>query len=102
IHQRASRAGSGNDAAAKGARKLKTQALVLMAAGAPDRAAQMAARQYEAADNMTDRQGALMVLAGLETPERTDKLLDFHNRYRGNEQVIDKWFAIQAQSLHPK
>src|SRR5690606_9909902 len=43
-----------------------------------------------------------MVLAGLDTPERAHKLLDFHNRYRGNELVIDKWFAIQAQSLHPK
>ena len=53
------------------------------------------------ADNMTDRQGALMVLAGLQTPERTHKLLDFYNRYRGNALVIDKWFALQARSLHP-
>jgi aminopeptidase N len=42
-----------------------------------------------------------MVLAGLQTPERTGRLLDFYNRYRGNDLVIDKWFAIQAQSLHP-
>jgi aminopeptidase N len=43
-----------------------------------------------------------MVLAGLDTPERTHKLLDFYNRYRGNPLVIDKWFALQAQSLHPQ
>jgi len=101
MHARASAAGSGQGAAAKGARKLKSQALVFLAAGAPDKASAMAAAQYEAADNMTDRQGALMVLAGLQTPERTHKLLDFYNRYRGNDLVIDKWFAIQAQSLHP-
>jgi aminopeptidase N len=101
LHERASALPSTLDAAARGARKLKTQALVFLAAGSPQRAAEMAAAQYDAADNMTDRQGALMVLAGLKTPERTHKLLDFYNRYRGNDLVIDKWFAIQAQSLHP-
>src|SRR5690606_4071750 len=100
-HARASGASKGADAAAKGARKLKTQALVFLAAGAPERANALAAEQYDSATNMTERQGALMVLAGLQTPERTNKLLDFYNRYRGNELVIDKWFAIQAQSLHP-
>ena len=51
---------------------------------------------------MTDRQGALMVLAGLQTSERTKKLIDFYNRYKGNDLVIDKWFALQAMSLHPQ
>jgi aminopeptidase N len=88
-------------AASRGARKLKTQALVYLAAGASGCAAELAAEQYDGADNMTDRQGALMVLAGLQTPERTGKLLDFYNRYRGNPLAIDKWFALQAQSLHP-
>ena len=101
LHERATAVGSGQDAAAKGARKLKTQALVFLAAGAPGQANAMATAQYDAAETMTDRQGALMVLAGLRTPGRTHKLLDFYNRYRGNDLVIDKWFAIQAQSLHP-
>jgi len=101
LHERASGVRYGMDAKARGARKLKTQALVYLAAGAPELAARMAAAQYDAADNMTDRQGALMVLAGLQSPERTHKLLDFYSRYRSNALVIDKWFAIQAQSLHP-
>jgi aminopeptidase N len=101
LHARASGAISGQDAAAKGARKLQTQALVFLAAGAPERAGAMAAAQYDAAGTMTERQGALMVLAGLRTAERTHKLLDFYERYRGNDLVVDKWFAIQAQSLHP-
>ena len=89
-------------AAAKGARKVKTLALGLLAAGDPGLATELAAQQYDRADNMTDRQGALMVLAGLNSPERTGRLLDFYNRYRDNALVIDKWFAIQAMSFHPE
>jgi len=101
LHARASGASSSMDSAARGARKVKTQALVFLAAGNPGRAAEMAAAQYDAADNMTDRQGALMVLSGLQSPQRTHKLIDFYNRYRGNDLVIDKWFSLQAGSLHP-
>ena len=86
---------------AKGARKVKTQALIYLAAGAPQEAATRAAQQYDTACNMTDRQGALMVLCGLDTPERAAKLADFHARYAGNALVIDKWFSLQAGSLHP-
>jgi aminopeptidase N len=100
LHARACAVPYDLGAAARGARKLKTQALVFLAAGVPGQAAEMATEQYERADNMTDRQGALMVLAGLETPERTHRLLDFYQRYRSNPLVIDKWFALQAQSLH--
>ena len=101
MHGRAGGISGGADAAARGARKVRTQALIYLAAGAPESAAEMAAAQYDAAANMTERQGALMVLAGLETPARGKYLLDFYDRYRGNPLVIDKWFAIQAQSLHP-
>lgn len=102
LHRRASAVPFGLDADARGARKLKTQALVLLAAGAPDKAAELAAAQYRAADNMTDRQGALMVMAGLQTPLREELLADFYSRYQSNALVIDKWFALQAQSLHPQ
>ncbi len=101
LHGRASDVPYSLDAEARGARKVKTQSLIYLAEGNPALAAKMAAGQYDAADNMTDRQGALMVLAGLETPERAHKLLDFYNRYKAHALVVDKWFAIQAQSLHP-
>ena len=101
LHARASGASEGMDAAARGARKVKTQALVFIAAGDPQKAAAMAAAQYDAATTMTDRQGALMVLCGLDGIERTNRLIDFYNRYRGNPLVVDKWFSLQAASLHP-
>ncbi|WP_435419245.1 aminopeptidase N [Parerythrobacter aurantius] len=89
------------DGAARGARKVKTQALVYLAAGDPAATVTRAWAQFEAADNMTDRQGALMVLCGLDGIERTNALIAFYNRYEGNELVIDKWFTLQALSLHP-
>ncbi|MES2493029.1 MAG: aminopeptidase N [Pseudomonadota bacterium] len=101
LHDRASAVPFSLDAAARGARKVKTQALVYLAAGRPDEAARRAAAQYDTADNMTDRQGALMVLCALDTPLREEKLAHFHDRYAGNALVIDKWFSLQAGSLHP-
>ncbi len=102
LHDRVCAVPYGLGLAAKGSRKLKTLALSYLAAGAPELAATRAAAQYDAADNMTDRQGALMVLCGLETQERTKKLEHFHARYAENPLVIDKWFSLQAGSLHPR
>jgi len=102
LHARASAVPYSLSADARGSRKLKTQALVYLAAGEPELAARLAAAQFDAADNMTDRQGALMVLAGLDTPVRADRLAAFHARYADNALVIDKWFSLQAGSLHPR
>jgi aminopeptidase N len=102
LHARASGVPFGMDVAAKGARKVKSLALTFLAAADPARAATLAAAQYDAADNMTDRQGALMVLTGLPGAERTARLIDFYNRFQGNALVIDKWFSLQASSLHPE
>ena len=91
-----------NDPSARGARKVKTQGLVFLAAAAPALAARLAAQQYDAADTMTDRQGALMVLCGLDCPERETRLAAFYDRYKDNALVVDKWFTLQALSLHPQ
>ena len=45
---------------------------------------------------MTDRQGALGVLANVEVPEREAALAAFYDRYRDNALVLDKWFTTQA------
>jgi len=90
-----------DDPAGRGARKVKTIALGLIAAADPTKAAELAAAQFDAADNMTDRQGALMVLCGLDTPARADKLAAFYERYKDNALAVDKWFTLQALSLHP-
>jgi aminopeptidase N len=88
----------GNDLGpeAKGIRRLKTVALALLAAGDAQSGATLAKAQYDAADNMTDRQGAVGVLVSVEAPERVAALDDFYERYRADTLVLDKWFGLQA------
>ena len=84
--------------AAKGARRLRTVALnYLIASGAEDSAA-LARRQYDEADNMTLREGALAALVNSDAPEREGALSAFYDRWRDNPLVLDKWFTIQALS----
>ena len=86
---------------AKGIRRLKTVALALFAAGDPVAGAALAKAQYDAADNMTDRQGALGVLVSLDAQERAEALADFYERYRTDTLIIDKWFGLQAAAQRP-
>ena len=81
---------------AKGARRLANVALgYLVAAGSGDAVA-AAAGQYAGASTMTDRMGALSALINTRAPARDAALADFHARFRGNHDVIDKWFTVQA------
>jgi len=92
-------AGSGSyspDAASAGRRTLKNACLDLMAATGAASAIAAAARQYAAADNMTDRMAALATLSLLDVPERAAALADFYRRFEDDPLVIDKWFSLQA------
>jgi aminopeptidase N len=86
------------DAAAAGKRALRNVALDLMAADGNAPAIARAKRQYDAADNMTDRMAALATLSLHETPERDQALTDFYKRYAADALVIDKWFSLQAMT----
>ncbi|MBB3764529.1 aminopeptidase N [Sphingomicrobium lutaoense] len=86
---------------AKGIRALRREALGLLAAGEPEEGARLAKALYDRADNMTDRQTALMILSGLEAEERQLAFDAFYERYKGNSLVLDKWFALQAAAQRP-
>jgi aminopeptidase N len=86
---------------AKGTRRLRTVALGLLAASDPAKAAQLAKAQFDRADNMTDRQGALGVLVSLDAPERQAALDAFYQRFHADALVLDKWFALQAAAQRP-
>jgi aminopeptidase N len=89
------------DAASAGRRALRNICLDAMAAtGAADAVAR-AARQYEAADNMTDRMAALATLSLCEVPERDTALADFYRRYAADALIVDKWFSLQAAIPQP-
>ncbi|WP_454885585.1 aminopeptidase N [Sphingomonas oryzagri] len=84
---------------AKGLRRLRTVALGYLDAGGAQDVARLALAQYEGADNMTDRQGALTTLANGTSAERETALAAFYDRYRGDALVLDKWFTTQAISM---
>ena len=81
---------------AKGLRRLRNVALGYLAAGDVGDVAGLAFRQFETADNMTDRHGALTTLASSDADEREAALDIFYNRYSDNALVLDKWFQTQA------
>lgn len=81
---------------AKGARRLANVALSYLVTAGSGEAVAAAAAQYADAATMTDRLGALTALINTDTPERDAALADFHARFAGNADVIDKWFTAQA------
>jgi aminopeptidase N len=84
---------------AKGARRLRSIALgFIVASGAEDGPA-LAKAQFDAADNMTDRQGALGILSNSHAAERDQAFEAFYARYKDNGLVLDKWFTAQALSI---
>jgi aminopeptidase N len=90
------------DAASAGRRMLKNVCLDLLAATQERHAIGLAADQYRAADNMTDRMAALGTLSQHAVPERAAALDDFYRRYRDDPLIIDKWFALQAMTPDPQ
>ncbi|MGW8278322.1 aminopeptidase N [Sphingomonas aurantiaca] len=82
----------------KGLRRLRTVALGYIAASGAADAADLAFAQFESADNMTDRMGALTTLVSSESGSRTTALDIFYSQYCDNALVLDKWFQAQALS----
>ncbi len=90
------------DAGEAGRRRLRNTALSYLAALDEPETTALCAAQYANADNMTDRIAALDILADLEGSERTDALSDFHETWRHDPIVTDKWLSIQAMSVRPE
>nr|MCU0890465.1 aminopeptidase N [Sandarakinorhabdus sp.] len=86
---------------AKGARRLASVALGYLVTAGSDAAFAVARRQYDTAATMTDRMGALTALVNSASTERAAVLADFHTRFAGNHDVIDKWFSVQALANRP-
>jgi aminopeptidase N len=72
----------------------------LAAAGAEGVA--LARAQFDAATNMTDSLAALTVLTATDGAGGAAALAAFYARWRHDDLVLDKWFAIQATSPRPQ
>src|SRR5262249_8712409 len=79
-----------------GRRTLRNTCLDLLVATRRADAVMLAARQYRAANNMTDRMAALSTLSLCDVPERAAALDDFYARYADDPLIVDKWLTLQA------
>jgi aminopeptidase N len=84
------------DASSSGRRALRNAALDIAVAAGHQEAVALTRRQFEAADNMTDRFAALAILVHANLDGREDALAAFERRHGGSPLVMDKWFALQA------
>ncbi|MDP6689464.1 MAG: aminopeptidase N, partial [Alphaproteobacteria bacterium] len=89
------------DAASAGRRALKNLALSYLSELDDARCRDLAGRQFRDADNMTDRMAALWCLNDRQGEERADALDAFHDRFKDDAVVIDKWLSLQAASARP-
>ena len=81
-------------------RKLRNALLGLMSYSNKNKAegAARIAEHFTTADNMTDQFAALTILCNQDFGQADAALGEFYDRWQDEELVIDKWFAVQAQS----
>ncbi|MCZ8182062.1 MAG: aminopeptidase N [Beijerinckiaceae bacterium] len=89
------------DGTSAGRRALRAQLLRYLVAAEPEGGARIALRQYEQANNMTDRVAALTALLPCEGPERETALAAFEKAYGADALILDMWFALQARVPGP-
>jgi aminopeptidase N len=85
------------DLESSGKRALAGMALAMLCLGADsDMWPGKAFERYKQAGNMTDRLYALGALVGCAHPLAREALARFHTMFKGDDLVLDKWFALQA------
>jgi len=86
------------DAVSSGKRALKNLALSYLNAAPDDDSVALAQRQFDEADNMTDRAAALGALIASRVPAAADALGEFYQEFEHEALVVDKWFSMQAMA----
>ncbi len=88
------------DAVSSGRRALANLALAQLCLDATTRGDVVwqgrAYQRFKEATNMTDRQGALVALLGAHSEMADLALQRFHDLFKDDALVIDKWFSLQA------
>ena len=86
------------DADSAGRRALRNVVLSLLTARGSDTDLKRLSKHYAGATNMTDQAYALGLLSNAATPMREKAFDHFFERWKGDDLVIDIWFAAQATS----
>jgi aminopeptidase N len=89
------------DAKSAGRRALRNACLRYLTAADDEAAAGLAHAHYRSADNMTDMIAGLAALTRMESPLRDKAFTHFHDRFRNDPLVLDKWMSLQAGAPLP-
>ncbi|HUP97443.1 MAG TPA: aminopeptidase N C-terminal domain-containing protein, partial [Usitatibacter sp.] len=89
------------DAAASGRRALRNAALGYVGTIDDATSRALAFLEFRRAENMTDAMAALACLANSAGAERERALAMFHDKWKDEALVVDKWFRVQATSWLP-
>jgi len=89
------------DARAAGRRALRNACLRYLTAMDDEAAAGLADAHYRAATNMTDMIAGLAALTRMDSPLTAAAFAHFHDRFRDDPLVLDKWMSLQAGSPLP-
>ncbi|HKU64861.1 MAG TPA: aminopeptidase N, partial [Rhizomicrobium sp.] len=89
------------DARSAGRRALRNACLRYLTAADDEAAAGLADAHYRSADNMTDMIAGLAALTRMESPLRDGAFTHFHDRFKKDALVLDKWMSLQAGSPLP-
>ncbi|MGL5448728.1 MAG: aminopeptidase N, partial [Rhabdaerophilum sp.] len=84
------------DAKSAGRRALSMRLMNYLISANPEEGAALAFRQFERANNMTDRANALWALTWAERPEREDALAAAEKRFADDPLLLDLWFTLNA------
>jgi aminopeptidase N len=84
-----------------GRRALRNTCLRYLTAADDEAAATLADAHYRGATNMTDMMAGLGALTRMESPRREAAFAHFHDRFKGDALVLDKWMSLQAGSCLP-
>ncbi len=90
------------DAKAAGRRALRNAALRYLTAADDEAAAGLAEAHYRSATNMTDMIAGLAALTRMESPRTGAAFTHFHDRFKNDPLVLDKWMSLQAGSPLPE
>jgi aminopeptidase N len=88
----------GLDAQAIGKRRFRNLCLSYLGRGKGNSGEELAFRQFEQSQNMTEAIGALNVLTHQKGHLRDQALELFYQKWQDDALVLDKWFRIQAAS----
>ncbi|MCC6715910.1 MAG: aminopeptidase N [Gammaproteobacteria bacterium] len=89
------------DAASAGRRALRNTCLGYLAELHDPSIYALCLKQFNEADNMTDTMAALSILANHDCTERVHALGAFHERWKEEALIVDKWLSVQATSRLP-